>query len=133
MTLQRAAIVVVAVLAIAWLAVSYSDARLIRDVQIVAANPHATPAQVDAALREARKPHTLDPNRTESLSYAAVLEIRRNHLAEARALLEEVVRREPDAAEPYLLLEELTRTSDPALSARARAELHRLDPRGMLP
>jgi predicted Zn-dependent protease len=132
-TLQRAAIAAVAVLAIGWLALSYRDARLIRDIQIVAADPHATPAQVDAALRDARRPHTLDPSRTESLSYAAVLEIRRHHLAQARALLEEVVRREPDAAEPYLLLAELTRTSDPARSARARAELHRLDPMGTLP
>jgi predicted Zn-dependent protease len=132
-TLQRAAIIVVTLLAIAWLAVSYKDARLIRDVQLVAADPHATPAQVDAALRKAREPHTLDPSRTESLSYAAVLEIRRHHLAQARALLEEVVRREPDAAEPYLLLAQLTQTSDPARSAQARAELHRLDPRGTLP
>jgi predicted Zn-dependent protease len=132
-TLQRAALIAVAVVAIAWLALSYEEARTIRDAQIVSADRHATPGRLTAALSDLRSSRILDPNRTEELSYEAVIELRLNHLGAGRRLLEEVVRREPDFAEPYLLLAELTRTSDPARSSRARAQLKRLDPLGGLP
>ncbi len=51
---QRVLVLVVAALAIAWLGVSYGNAREIRRAQIVAADPHATPAAIESALREAR-------------------------------------------------------------------------------
>jgi predicted Zn-dependent protease len=125
--------VLVALLAMAWFAVSYRDARLIRNAQVVVAAPNATPSQIASALADARKSHTLDPNRTEALSYQAVLELRAHRVDRAIRLLEEVARREPDQAEPYLLLADLTRKSDPARAAEARARLHQLDPRRPLP
>jgi hypothetical protein len=132
-TLQRAALLAVTVVAIAWLALSYEEARTIRDAQIVSANQRATPGRLTAARADLLGSRILDPNRTEELSYAAVLELRLGHLDAGRRLLEEVVKREPQFAEPYLLLAELTRTSDPARSAAARARLKRLDPLGGLP
>ena len=130
-TAQRVLVVVVAVLGAAWLAVSYGNSRTIRDVQIVAAAPHPSPAQLEAALRDARAGQSLDPSRgTEPLSYQASLEIRLHRLPQALGTLGEIVRREPDAAEAWFLIAELTRASDPARSSEARAELHRLDPLG---
>jgi predicted Zn-dependent protease len=130
MMLQRAAVAIVAVLAIAWLGVSYGNARVIRHAQIAAADPKATPAQIEAALREVRGERTLDPSRTESLSYAAALEIRAGRPDEARKLYERIVQLEPDSPEAWLVLSKLTQKSDPARSAQALAQVRRLDPLG---
>jgi predicted Zn-dependent protease len=129
-SVQRILILVVAVLALAWLGVSYGNARQIRHAQIVAADPHATPAAIESALRDARSAHTLDPSRTESLSYAAALEIKAGRLDEARKLYEQIVRREPDSPEAWVVLSKLTQQSDPARSAQAVAQAKRLDPLG---
>ena len=133
MTLRRGALLAVAGVVIAWLALSYEEARTIRDAQIASAHQHATPGQLTGVLADLQRSRILDPNRTEELSYEAVLELRLRHLGAGRRLLEDVVRREPQFAEPYLLLAELTRTSDPARSAEARARLKQLDPLGTLP
>ena len=126
---QRVVVVVVAVLAAAWLLISYGNSHTIRQVQIVAADRNPSPARLEAALRDARSGQTLDPSRgTESLSYQASLEIRRGRLPEALKTLQEIVKREPDTAEAWFLIAQLSRASDPALSARARAQLVRLDP-----
>jgi predicted Zn-dependent protease len=127
---QRVVVLVVAVLAVAWLGVSYGNARQIRHAQVVAADPHATPAAIESALRDARSAHTLDPSLTESLSYAAALEIKAGRLGEAQKLYEEIVRREPDSPEAWVVLSKLTQKSDPARSAQAAAQAKRLDPLG---
>ena len=126
---QRALVVAVSVLVAAWLAVSYANSHTIRQVQIVAADRNPSPARLESALRDVRSGQTLDPSRgTESLSYQASLEIRRGRLPEALKTLQEIVKREPDTAEAWFLIAQLSRASDPALSARARAQLVRLDP-----
>ncbi len=131
MILQRVVVVVVAALAVAWLAVSYGNARVIRHAQVAAADPHASPAAIEAALRELRSSRPLDPSRTESLSYEAALEIRAGRLDDARRVYEEIVRREPDTPEAWLVLSKLTAKSDPARSAQALAQVRRLDPLGI--
>jgi predicted Zn-dependent protease len=133
MTFQRTAVLIVAVLAIAWLGVSYDNARLIHHAQVAAGDRKATPAQIEAALADVRGAHTLDPSRTESLSYAAALEIRAGRLDEARKIYEDIVRREPDTAEAWAVLSKLTQRSDPARSAQALAQVRRLDPLGVPP
>jgi cytochrome c-type biogenesis protein CcmH/NrfG len=131
MIVQRVVVAVVALLAIAWLGVSYGNAHRIRHAQVVAANPKASPSEIDGALRELRKRRTLDPaNDAESLSYQASLEIRAGHSEQGLKLLDRVVKLEPDTAEAWFLIAELTAKSDPARSAAAHAELRRLDPLG---
>lgn len=131
MTVQRAAVAVVSILVIAWLAVSYDNARVIRRAQIVAADRQATPARIDTALSDLSGSRTLDPaNDAETLSYRASLEGLAGHPETQLAELERLVRIEPDTAEAWFLIAELTQKSDPARSAEARAELHRLDPLG---
>jgi hypothetical protein len=128
---QRAVVLIVAVAALAWLAVRYDDAHRIRGVQKVAAAKNPTPAQLESALAEARADRPLDPGTgAEALSYAASLEIRLKRPEAAVATLGEIVRLEPDTAEAWFLILQLTRTSDPARSAEARTQLERLDPRG---
>jgi tetratricopeptide (TPR) repeat protein len=130
LTVQRVAIVAIALIATAWLLVSYSNSREIRDVQIVAANPKAPPPQLESALRKLRSGQSLDPSRgTEALSYEASLEIRLGRLPEALRTLGEIVRREPDTAEAWFLIAQLSQASDPARAAEAQAQLRRLDPR----
>ena len=131
MIAARALVLVVAVLAIAWLGVSYGNARSIRHAQVAAADPRASPAEIESALREVRSAHTLDPSRTESLSYVAALEIRAGRLDEAARVYEDIVRREPDTAEAWFVLSRLTQKSDPARSAQALAQAKRLDPLGI--
>jgi len=130
LTVQRAVVVVIALLATAWLLVSYSNSRQIRDVQIVAANPKASASELESALRKLRSGQSLDPSRgTETLSYEASLEIRLHRFPQALRALGEIVKREPDTAEAWFLIAQLSRTSDPARAAEAQAQLRRLDPR----
>jgi tetratricopeptide (TPR) repeat protein len=130
LTAQRAVIVVVALVAAAWMLVSYGNSRQIRDAQIAAANPKASPAQLEAALRKLRSGQSLDPSRgTETLSYEASLDIRLHRFPQALGALEEIVKREPDTAEAWFLISQLSPASDPAQAARAQAQVRRLDPR----
>ena len=127
---QRAVVAVAAVLAAAWLLISYGNSHTIRQVQIVAADRNPSPARLEAALRDARSGQALDPSRgTESLSYQASLEIRLKRIPEALKTLEQIVKREPDTAEAWFLIAQLSRGSDPARAAEAQAQLRRLDPR----
>lgn len=128
MTLARIAVLVVAVPVLAWLAVSYSNSRVIRHAQVVAAAPHPAPGDIDATLADLRGSDPLDPSRTERLSYEGALEIRAGRLDAARAIYERIARLEPDVPETWVVLAALTRTSDPARSAQAEAQVRRLDP-----
>jgi Tetratricopeptide repeat len=126
-TLARVAVLVVAVLAIAWLAVSYSNARLIAHGRSVLKKQQVTHAEVESALSDVRDADVL-ADKTESLSFTAALEIRAGRLDAARRIYEQIVRREPEGAEAWLVLSQLSEKSDPARAAEARAQVDRLDP-----
>lgn len=129
MTLQRAAVVAVAVLAAGWLLVSYGNAQQRRDVQTLLSKRSVPPAALSRALRDIRSGQALDPSRgTERLAFEAFLETRLGRLDDARRTLDELARREPEIAETWALIADLNRTSDPVRAAHARAELRRLDP-----
>src|SRR4051812_15602791 len=114
MTVQRVVVLVVSLLAIAWLAVSYGNARTIRHAQIAAADPHASRAELEPALEAARESRPLAPaGDAESLSYQASLERRLGRTTDALRDLERLVKLEPDTAEAWFLVAELTRESDP--------------------
>lgn len=126
---QRVSVVVVSLLAIAWLAVSYGNSQRIRHAQVVAADPAAKPAAIAATLRDLRADRPLDPtNDAESLSYQASIELRARHTENALRLLERLARIEPDTAEAWCLIAQFAAKSDPARSAEARAQFQRLDP-----
>jgi tetratricopeptide (TPR) repeat protein len=128
----RVAVLVVATLALAWLAVSYSNARLIAHGKSVLAKQHVTPAEVESALADVRDAHVL-ADATESLSFQAALEIRAGRLDAARQIYEQIVRREPEGAEAWLVLSQLSAKTNPARAAEARAQANRLDPQDAKP
>jgi hypothetical protein len=120
---------VVAAVALTWLAVSFADARLIAHGRRVLASQKPSQTRVESALADVRAAHTwADP--TESLSFAAALEILAGRLDTARRMYEQIVRREPEGAEAWLVLSQLSAKANPARAAYARAQADRLDPLG---
>jgi tetratricopeptide (TPR) repeat protein len=126
-TLARVVILVVALPVIAWLAVSYSNSRLIAHGIDVLKKQQVTPAEVQSALADVRDAHVL-ADKTESLSFEAALEIRAGRLDAARQIYEQIARREPEGAEAWLVLSQLSEKTDPARAAEARRQANRLDP-----
>lgn len=134
LAVQRAVVLAIAVLAVAWLGVAYRNASRIHTAQLVTQQRNPAPAELEHALSGVRGAGSLEPGSgAEALSYEAALNLRLGRLDAARRLLEELVRREPDSAEAWLLISGLTRKSDPARSAEALAQLRRLDPLGAPP
>ena len=107
---------------IAWLGVMERDARLL------ARADHAAQARDYAAAdRDLRDADTLSADTTADLRRAFLAQATRRG-DEARALLEDVVRREPDNLTAWGLLLTFSREADPAAAERARAQIRRLDP-----
>jgi hypothetical protein len=120
--IARLVVVVAAVAVIAWLGVMERDTRLL------ARADHAARARdYAAAERDLRAAGTLTADTTGDLRRAFLLQGTRRG-ADARALLEDVVRREPDNLTAWGLLLTFSREADPAAAARARAQVRRLDP-----
>ena len=122
----RVAVAVVAVLLIAWLAVMERDERLFQDA--VQTSAHARDA-ADAARAERgfRKARLLNPD-LEPDTGRAVLYIGTSRPRKAIALIEDLVRREPDNLTAWALLFKVSRGVDPANERRALAQRRRLDP-----
>ena len=124
--IARAVVVVFALVVLAWLGVMERDMRLeARGVD--AARRLSEPgsfARADADLRAARflNPDTA-PDFSRALLYQAAGRPRR-----ATALVEDIVRREPDNRLAWGLLRSIAGDRDPATAARALAEQRRLDP-----
>jgi len=120
--IARVAVVGVAVAVIAWLGVMERDTRLL------ARADHAAQARDYAAAdRDLRDAGTLSADTTADLRRAFLAQATRRG-DEARALLEDVVRREPDNLTAWGLLLTFSREADPAAAERARAQIRRLDP-----
>ncbi len=77
------------------------------------------------AFRDARR---LNPDTGPELAEAALLSLRRRY-REAIAILERVVREEPQNADAWMLLAGASRQADPARAVAAEHELRRLKPR----
>jgi Tfp pilus assembly protein PilF len=125
---QRAIVVVVAIVVVGWLGTNYRNSGKIDDAAFLAARPSSTPAQIEKAVEDVRSAGTLNPSKTDTLAVEAALELRRSHLVAAAKVLEEIVRREPDSREAWFLLAQVDRVRDPGRAAQARAQLKRLDP-----
>jgi predicted Zn-dependent protease len=118
----RIAVAAVAVLVLAWLAVMERDVRLLATGSAAAERRDVAAAEAD--FRSAR---TLNPDTTPDLRRAFLYQAT-GRGEEAVALLENVVRREPDNLPAWGLLLTFTRESDPATARRALAAARRLDP-----
>jgi Tfp pilus assembly protein PilF len=122
----RAAVALVAVLVLGWLAVMERDTRL-QERAIKASgrlSVAGNEARADAAFRDAR---FMNPDTTPDVG-RAVMYLARERRHAAAALLRDVLRREPDNLTAWSVLYGVTRQSDPATARRALAARKRLDP-----
>jgi hypothetical protein len=118
----RIGVVVVALVVIAWLGVMERDARLQSRGVDAAQRRDFTSAEAD--FRAAR---TLNPDTEPDVSRAFLYERTARH-GRAAAVLEDVLRREPDNLTAWGLLFTFTKNHDPATADRALAARRRLDP-----
>jgi hypothetical protein len=124
---QRIVLAFVAVVAAAWLAVAFRDARLQASGLELAKLPverldAATVNEADDRLRRAR---LLNPDRT--LAYhRGVLLLRTDRRAEGVRRIERYLRDEPDNREAWGILSAATVRTQPALSRRALRRFRQL-------
>jgi hypothetical protein len=118
----RAAVAVVAVLALAWLGVMERNLRLeARGAAVL--RSHDDPRALARAETDLRRANLLNPGTGPDLSRALVRRAG-GRTAASVALLEDVVRREPDNLTAWRVLGLLS----PAAAGRALAAQRRLDP-----
>ena len=124
--LARVAVAVVSVLVAGWLVVMERDARLYeRGIEAGGSlDDPRTVAQAESDLEGAR---LLSPDRTADVGLAMTWWIT-GRAAEARGLLEDVVRAEPDNLSAWTALGWVNDGADAGLERRVRAEVRRLDP-----
>jgi hypothetical protein len=122
----RVGLAAVAVFVIAWLGVMEHDARQLERGVKAAGVGHipANAARAEEAFRDAR---VLNPD-TEPDVGRAFLYFGTNRRTQARALVEDVLRREPDNLTAWGLLFRVANHVDPAAEQRALQARRRLDP-----
>lgn len=125
----RIAIVVVALIALAWLSVNLRGFGLSERGERLAQTPNPTPAQVADAERALEDARFLNPDTRPLLVEGALLAAQGGRRArEGIDMLELAVRREPDNLVAWGVLAEATRRLDPARSRAARARARELSP-----
>ena len=123
--LARAGVALVAVLVIAYSAVLLRDTRL----QERATETAQTGGEAAAAARDYEAARLLNPDTAPDVGRAFALQAQRR-AREAVAVVEDVVRREPENLTAWRLLSVLTVELDPARSRQAAARARALDPIG---
>ena len=123
--LARVAVALIALAAIGWLAVMERNTRLYeRGIAVGELVDAASVARAEDDLEAAR---LLSADRTADVGRAVLLWTT-DRAPQARALLEDVVRAEPDNLSAWTALGWVNAGRDPALERRVRAEVRRLDP-----
>jgi predicted Zn-dependent protease len=124
----RAAIVVIAVAAIAWLAAGIAASRAQDELRaLVSGTERPTAAQIARADELRRAAERATPGQRAAMM-EATLRIKGDDRVGARRVLERTVREEPANAEAWLLLARATEDDDPAVSERAMARVRALAP-----
>jgi predicted Zn-dependent protease len=126
--LPRAAIALVALAAVAWSAVLWRGERIGQDASDrIIMNHDLSDAEWAREVERLRDAELLDPSTKWPVAQAGAL-LQRGRAAEAARVIEDVVEREPDNVEAWIVLREATEGRDPRRAAEARAEIRRLSP-----
>ncbi len=127
--LARVVLVVLAIVALAWLAVSLRGYDLYERGERLAFAPGGQ-APVEEAARLLEDSRFLNPDTRPLLTKGALLVARGEgrEPEEGVALIEEAVRREPDNVVAWAVLASATRRLDPERSRAARARADELSP-----
>jgi tetratricopeptide (TPR) repeat protein len=117
---------VVAVLVVAWLGVMLRDARLLSSA-VEASGRLQAAGDAERAAADFRAARLLNPDTAPDVGLALLLQTE-GRRAQATALLEDVVEREPENLTAWGLLYNVARSEDPATARRAFEARRRLDP-----
>ena len=125
----RIALGVLVVAVIAWLALGLRNARLEADgARLIGDSPADTsPAHLAEARDDYQRAEKLSADTAPAVRVAG-LENFTGHPREALEGLRDVVRREPDNFDAWLLMSSVAADIDPPLAARARARARELNP-----
>ena len=121
----RVAVAVVAVVVLGWLAVMERDERRLQS-GVQAAQHALDRSSFERADADFRAAGLLNPDPWPQISRAVLHDAGRR--PGARALVEDVLRREPDNLTAWGELDTIARGKDPAAVRRSLAALRRLDP-----
>jgi hypothetical protein len=122
----RAAVGLVAVILLAWLGVMERDAYL-QSRAVDAAGRLDVPGNAERAAADFRAARLLNPDTAPDVGLA-LLHQSAGRRVQAAALLEDVLRREPENLTAWGLLYNVARGADPATARRAFDARRRLDP-----
>jgi predicted Zn-dependent protease len=125
--LGRVALVVLALLVLAYLAVGLRNVVLADRGERIAALDDPTGSQIEDAERALEDARFLDPD-TRPLLVEGALLAANGRGEEGRALIERAVEREPDNVLAWSVLAQVTSEADPARSRAARARMRELSP-----
>jgi hypothetical protein len=129
----RAAVALVAVLAIGWLGVLLRDERVgASAADRIFYAPQLPPSELARQLDRMEGARLLDPDPKVDLNRAGLL-LLRGRRAEAAAIAGARARREPANLEAWRIVFQATRGSDPDRAAQALAAIRRLNPLGARP
>jgi predicted Zn-dependent protease len=124
----RISLLVIAVLALAWLGVLLRDQNVGQAAsQRLAHNPRLAPAEVAREMKRLEDAELLNPDSSWQLSRGKHW-LARKRPRRAVRVVESLLRSEPDNIDGWFIVYVATRPSDPRRAARARAEIKRLNP-----
>jgi predicted Zn-dependent protease len=127
--IARAAVILVAVAALAWLGVNLRGYDKLTDGQRLALAPNATDASAAQAARLLQDARFLNPDTRPMIAKGALLVARGGAgVKQGRALLERAVRDEPDNVVAWSVLASAMRRLDPKRAREARARALELSP-----
>jgi hypothetical protein len=124
--IARVAVGVVAVAVLAWLGVMERNTRL-EASGLAAARQLQVPGNLERADADLRAARLLNADTTPDLARAVVYQAAQRP-EQAAALVEDILRREPENLRAWGLLLAIARDRDPAAARRALAARRRLDP-----
>jgi hypothetical protein len=127
-SLPRAAIALVALALVVWSAVLWRDETIGSDaVDRILRNPGLSDPAWGREMERLRDAELLNPSTNWAIARAGAL-LQRGRPEAARRVIEDVVEREPDNLEAWLVLHRVVRGRDAERAAQARAEIRRLNP-----
>ena len=124
----RAILLVVALVAVGYLAVQLQASHRLDEGKEIAFSPRqVSPSDSRRAERRLEDAEALNNDATPDI-YRAIVIARAGRRQEAIGILQDVVRREPENVEAWGWLEFASRGRYPALNARVRARIRELNP-----
>jgi hypothetical protein len=127
-TLPRAAVALVALALVVWSAVLWRDERIGSSaIDRILRNPDLNDAAWAREMERLRDAELLNPGTSLATARAGAL-LQRGRPEAAARVIDDVVAREPENVEAWLVVLDIARGRDPARAAEARATIRRLNP-----